>query len=124
MLDCDAAHDVLRGIWTRSAERNGWYVGDYVLMPEHVHFFARACSGADRMGRWVSMWKSVSSRALMKREEVSAPVWQSDYFDRYLRSGESYGEKWLYVEQNPVRAGLVTDAEQWPYRGRIHRLGG
>jgi len=50
------------------------------------------------------------------------PIWQADYFDRYLRSAESYSEKWQYVADNAVRAGLVNDAEAWPYRGTIHEL--
>jgi len=32
------------------------------------------------------------------------------YFDRYLRSRENYGQKWNYVEQNAVRAGLIKEA--------------
>jgi hypothetical protein len=49
-------------------------------------------------------------------------VWQPDYFDRFLRSGESYSEKWAYVQNNPVRAGLVAQADDWPFKGRIHLL--
>jgi hypothetical protein len=33
-----------------------------------------------------------------------------------LRSDESLGDKWLYVEENPVRAGLVKRWQDWPYR--------
>jgi hypothetical protein len=42
--------------------------------------------------------------------------WQPGCFDRLLRSDESLHDKWLYVEENPVRAGLVTRWEDWPYR--------
>lgn len=116
------AHEVLRGVWDRSAEKNGWWVGDYLLMPDHVHFFARASRTADPMKKWVQMWKSVSARPLMRRMGLNGAFWQEDYFDRYLRSGENYSEKWSYVEANPVRAGWVAKPEAWPYRGRIHAL--
>jgi len=53
---------------------------------------------------------------------LEPPIWQSDYFDRYLRSSESYSDKWQYVEQNPVRAGLVGHVEDWPYHGTINDL--
>jgi len=33
--------------------------------------------------------------------------------------GESYSEKWNYTVQNPVRAGLVSNAEEWPFQGEI-----
>jgi hypothetical protein len=41
------------------------------------------------------------------------------FFDHVLRSDESYLEKWNYVRENPVRAGLAKSAEQWPYQGEI-----
>ena len=115
-------HEILRGIWERSAERNGWYVGDYLLMPDHVHFFAQPAPDSNLMCDWVRMWKSVSARQMMKALSVEAPVWQDDYFDRYLRYAESYRQKCQYVRNNPVRAGLVQRPEDWPYQGRIFNL--
>ena len=44
---------------------------------------------------------------------------QRGFFDHLLRSAESYGQKWNYVRENPVRAGLVEKAEDWPYAGEI-----
>lgn len=37
-------------------------------------------------------------------------------FDRLLRSAESLHDKWLYLQENPVRAGLVKDWRDWPYQ--------
>lgn len=122
LLSQPSSHEVLRGIWERSAERNGWYVGDYVLMPDHVHLFAQSGPCPDRIPDWVRLWKSVSARQIMKLLNSRVPVWQEDYFDRYLRSAESYGQKWQYVRNNPVRAGLVRCPEEWPYQGRVCSL--
>ncbi len=46
-------------------------------------------------------------------------LWQPGFFDRILRSDESYAEKWNYVRDNPVRAGLVKTADEWQYQGEI-----
>jgi len=43
-------------------------------------------------------------------------------FHHRLRDGESYSQKWQYVSENPVRAGLVERAEDWPYFGRVHEI--
>src|SRR6184192_820262 len=102
LLACAKSHAILRGLWERSAERDGWWVGHYVLMPDHVHFFARPEIEARPMAKWVQLWKGVSSRKIAKGLNLSPPVWQAGYFDRYLRSTESYSQKWTYVEQNPV----------------------
>jgi REP-associated tyrosine transposase len=113
---------ILGEIWQRSADHDGWWVGNYILMPDHVHLFARPEISARRMAEWVQMWKSVSSRRIAAVLSMKPSIWQPEYFDRYLRSSENYSEKWHYVEQNAVRAGLVEIAEAWPYRGTINNL--
>jgi hypothetical protein len=40
-------------------------------------------------------------------------------FDHVLRTNESYSQTWNYVRENPVRAGLVESAADWPYQGEI-----
>jgi REP-associated tyrosine transposase len=92
-------------------------VGRYVIMPDHVHLFVR---GPDdfKLGRWVGTLKQHLSKAI-PMTQPSSPIWQRGFFDHVLRSHESYGEKWNYVRENPVRAGLVEKAEAWPYQGEI-----
>ena len=50
------------------------------------------------------------------------PLFQPDCWDRQLRSGESYSQKWQYVRNNPVRKGLVANADDWPYQGEMNVL--
>jgi len=50
------------------------------------------------------------------------PIWQRDFWDTQLRKGENYDEKWQYVLENPVRAGLVKHSEDWPYQGELNVL--
>ena len=71
------------------------------------------------MADWMKMWKSVSSRQLAAALDIAPPIWQPDYFDRYLRSQENYGQKWNYVKQNALRAGLIKEDEEWLYSGSI-----
>ncbi len=89
-------------------------VGRYVLMPDHVHFFVRVGDGA-RLGSWVGGLK----RWISKHASLPPKTWQNGFFDHLMRSDESYGQKWNYVRDNPVRAGLVQTAEAWPYAGEI-----
>ena len=37
----------------------------------------------------------------------------------FPRNDESYAEKWNYVHDYPVRAGLAELAENWPYHGEV-----
>jgi REP element-mobilizing transposase RayT len=106
-------------------------VGRYVLMPDHIHVFV--CFGIGctmTLGVWMKGLKRQLDRILLStgRKPVNRPgqklrsFWQPGFHDHLLRSDESYAAKWEYVFQNPVRAGLVSRAEEWPYAGEIVRI--
>jgi REP element-mobilizing transposase RayT len=118
----EASFSALYETWNRSADTDGWCVGRFVVMPDHVHLFARPATDAKPLAAWTKSWKSISARRIAAVHAVNPPVWQPDYFDHFVRSADSYSEKWEYVRHNPVRAGLVTEAEHWPWHGVIHDL--
>lgn len=118
----DRAHTIPADLWAESLDHHEWAVGRYVVMPDHVHLFARPARSAKSLARWVQTWKSLSSRAIAKDLAIKPPIWQRDYFDRFLRSTDNYVEKWRYVVGNPVRKALVSDSAEWPWQGAIHEL--
>jgi len=75
-------------------------------------------SGAARLGRTVAALKAAITKAL-RAGQAELDVWQDGFFDHLLRSAESYAEKWHYVRNNPVRAGLVATPETWTFQGEI-----
>jgi len=99
----------------------GVAVGRYVLMPDHIHLFAGFAPDAINLSRWIKSFKNSLSKQL-RIQRCPAPHWQKGFFDHVLRSAESYAEKWEYVRYNPVRAGLVSRPEDWPFHGEICRL--
>ena len=118
-LDRDDVHHLLVSIWSTSTSH--WLVGDYVLMPDHLHFFAAPRSPTSLpLKNWMKWWRQEASTHWPRPEE--APIWQRDYWDRQLRHDEIYTEKWHYLRNNPVRAKLVASTEDWPFQGRIHSL--
>jgi REP element-mobilizing transposase RayT len=98
------------------AERN-IAVGRYVIMPDHIHLFV--CGPDDfALGRWMGMLKQCLEKQIVCGTNAG-PLWQRRFFDHVLRSEESYAQKWNYVLDNPVRAGFVKNADDWPYAGQI-----
>jgi REP element-mobilizing transposase RayT len=91
-------------------------------MPDHVHFFAAALSDKKSLSSFIRDWKKWTTRQFQVSGITSPPAWQPEFFDHVLRSAESYEEKWNYVRENPVRAGLVPSAEEWPYSGECTLL--
>ena len=118
ILANDEAYNALINAW---ALADLWIVGRHVVMPDHVHLFcAPASFDPPPLGKWIAYWKSMSAKAFP--EDIRRPIWQKEYWDTALRSRDSYDEKWEYVVNNPVRAGLVETAEEWPYAGELHEL--
>lgn len=107
----------------------GAAIGRYVLMPDHLHLFVRITPEI-RLSSWASGLKRCVTMVLREAGEMPvqlsgrklASFWQPGFFDHMLRRDESYGEKWDYVFQNPVRAGLVDDADAWRFQGEIARI--
>ena len=98
------------------AREFGVAVGRYVIMPDHMHLFV--CGSPDfELTQWVNGLKRSISVALGATKKC--PLWQPGFFDHLLRNNESYEQKWEYVRENPVRAGLVTQSEEWPYQGEL-----
>jgi REP-associated tyrosine transposase len=91
-----------------------WWVHLFLLMPDHLHMLV-SFPDDRRMDKVVSAWK----RYLARQESIQ---WQRDFFDHQLRSQESLSQKSEYILHNPVRAGLVQTAGEWPYvwRTELH----
>jgi len=102
---------VANNIFETIKHRNGegiWYAHLALLMPDHVHLLLSFPDTEKRMRIIVSKWKEWTAKTL-KIE------WQRDFFEHRLRKEESFREKADYILANPVRAGLVEKAADWPY---------
>ena len=115
---------VFRDYCTRAAGKHNIAVGRYVIMPDHIHFFVRGnpdfllsswVGGLKRAMSVVGLNQSHATRLPLQRKSL----WQPGFFDHLLRNDESYAQKWGYVRENPVRAGLVAEWHEWPYQGEI-----
>jgi REP element-mobilizing transposase RayT len=122
VLTSPAAAAILTETWRNSPRVSGWSVGRYVIMPDHVHFFASAHPEAKPLPAWLRDWKRWTARQLAAHAGVPPPLWQPEFFDHVLRSAASYSQKWDYVRQNPVRAGLAATPEAWPYAGECEEI--
>jgi putative transposase len=117
----DAAVAILRVEFGAAPKRYGWSVGRFVAMPDHLHFFCvnNEAPSASSLSRFMAGFKQWTAKGILRETGLAQPFWQKEFFDHVLRTDESYESKWLYVRENPVRAGLVSTADDWPYAGEI-----
>jgi len=86
----------------------------WVLMPDHWHGLVRLGS-TDRLSKCMLRIKSAVARAVNRSEGRSGRVWQDGFHDRAVRDPARLFEVARYVVLNPVRAGLVSNASDYPF---------
>lgn len=86
----------------------------WCVMPNHVHVLFQTFDGHP-IGRVVHSWKTFTAREINKLHGQSGQFWQDDFFDTFMRDDEHQAAVALYIERNPVSAGLVPKAAEWPW---------
>jgi REP element-mobilizing transposase RayT len=93
----------------------------WCIMPNHVHVVVEPIS-ANKLGTIVHTWKSFSAKQANRALGRSGPFWHRDYFDRFIRDEGHLARTVDYVENNPVKAGLVSATTAWPWSSGRFRI--
>jgi len=85
----------------------------FVVMPDHIHLLLTAAPDIP-LEKVVQLVKGGFSFRLKSKLDV----WDRGYFDRRIVDAAAFDMCREYIEQNPVRGGLVTTAGEYPYTSR------
>lgn len=91
----------------------------FCIMPNHVHWVFRLFK-KDEKGKPVYLQdnmnsvKRFSGNQLNKLENRKGTVWQAESFDTTIRDEKHLYYAIEYTLNNPVKAGLVKNREDWP----------
>ena len=83
----------------------------WVIMSNHVHLVLRPHDRLSEIMRWLKTATAVRANRLLGR--TGGVFWQREYFDHWIRTEKEIAAVVRYVEENPVKAGLVACAEEW-----------
>jgi putative transposase len=93
----------------------------FVVIPNHCHVLIE-CLDACPLSKIVNSWKSYTARWINAHVVYRAGArrhqeafWQRDYWDRFIRDERHFRATRVYIENNPVAAGLVTTPSDWPW---------
>jgi REP element-mobilizing transposase RayT len=92
----------------------------WCVMPNHVHVLVETVAG-HTLSAVVQAWKGYTGSMANRMLGRKGAFWQNDYFDRYMRNDLQVGSTVEYIEQNPVKAGLVSEASQWRWSSARRR---
>jgi type I restriction enzyme R subunit len=96
----------------------------YVVMPSHYHWLFQpkeewiktpkneGRSPRERITYSVNRYTATQCNKYLKQK---GSFWQKESFDHWARDVEELERIMRYVEENPVKAGLVAAPEDWPF---------
>jgi putative transposase len=94
----------------------------FVVMPNHVHLLVTPNVVATR---WLAPLKGFTAyRANELLGSRGRAFWQDESYDHLVRHDAQFERIRSYIEDNPVSAGLVTEAQQYPWSSATGRLKG
>jgi putative transposase len=84
-------------------------------MPNHFHLVVRPRGGHDDLSRWMHRLLTTHVRRYLTHYGHSGHVWQGRFKAFATQDDEPLLTLVRYVGRNPLRAGLVSRAEGWPW---------
>jgi len=109
---------IVKNCLIQGRDRCDYELGAWVIMSNHVHVLI-----LPHRPLWATMRdiKSGSGRLANRvLRRIGQPFWDIEYYDHVVRDASEEARISMYIERNPVRAGLCTDPESWEL-GSAHK---
>ncbi|MEC5384561.1 transposase [Uliginosibacterium sp. H3] len=118
----EADYACYRDFLRNAAREVGLPVHAYVLMPNHVHLLV----AAGEEGAAGSLMQRLGRRYVRyfnDRHGRTGTLWEGRYRSTVIEPKQYVLACYRYIELNPVRSGLVTAAEHYPWSSCRHHFG-
>ena len=107
--------DLVLSQMLRAARDEQFVIVAYCFMPDHVHLLVEAQADTSDCLRFIKGAKQYSGYQYSKA--FGNRLWQRYGFERVLRNDEATLAVARYTLENPLRAGLVSCVEDYPFVG-------
>ena len=106
--DCLLQRPELAGIVADSLshfDSQRYHLGDFVVMPNHVHLLVCLLGGTE-IERQCKSWKKFTAGQINRALGGHGRFWQEESFDHFVRSPEQFAALQVYIAENPKKANL------------------
>ena len=123
IMDKDEMKDLFLTVVKAAKERYDFRLENFCIMGNHFHFIIKP--GIDACLSSIMQWiLGVFAMRFNRRMKLSGHVWGERFVSSIIRNMRQYREKYLYIDDNPRKSGLVEAAQDWIYgRFHLHRIG-
>ena len=89
----------------------------YCFMPDHQHLIVTGSRGDSDILKVIMSYKQKTGFWMSKNKTEIR--WQKDFYDHIIRTNEDVATQVRYILDNPVRKGLTSSWEEYPFKGSI-----
>ncbi|NOY97655.1 MAG: transposase [Chloroflexi bacterium] len=101
--------------FSKSAEIHQWKVVAWVVLDNHYHAIVRSPEQKLNMPKFVASYHKFTARRWNQEDQIPGrKVWWN-YWDTCIRSEKDYLARLRYIFLNPVKHGIVDQAEAYPF---------
>jgi len=100
-------------------DQGAFQLYEFVLMPDHFHLLL-APKPTLALERAMQFIKGGYSHRFVKETGSRMEIWERSFANHRVHDGSDYERHRIYIHLNPVRAGLVELAENYPYSSAYH----
>jgi REP element-mobilizing transposase RayT len=86
----------------------------FCLMPDHLHLLV-CLTSEESLSAIMRRFSSFTAREMNRVFNREQSFWQEGFFDHRCRDDDDLCDRAEYIENNPVRAGLVVQPQNWPF---------
>jgi putative transposase len=118
LFQTDRNSSLFMDVMTGNMAKGRMQIHAFVLMPDHVHLLLMPAPD-------VSLEKAIQflKGGFSFRLKSKMNVWERSFLEHRITNAADYANHVAYVEQNPVRAGLVGVAEKFKFSSAADRGG-
>ncbi len=96
-------------------DKHFFHLWAYCIMSNHVHLLLTLRKGSPPLYDTIGRHKSFTANEANKILGREGYFWQHESFDHLVRDEKSFSGILNYILENPVKAKLVQEWEEWPW---------
>jgi REP element-mobilizing transposase RayT len=107
------ADAVIATLFQGASEFRRYDLHAYAMMANHAHVMLTPLARIRNITRALKGITAQAGNRILRR--TGQRFWQDESFDHWVRNEGEFARIKKYIEHNPVKAGLVAKAEDWPW---------
>jgi len=114
--------EALRESFRESKRYYRYSIDAIVVLPDHIHMIItpQVASEYPKIIRAIkynfsTKVQSVTEQSIARYKKGMNPVWQQRYYEHTIRNEKDYLRCIEYMQNNPIKHGLVDNGTKWKY---------